>query len=172
MDLSAVRISPLTSKDSLRRFTCGEQEIDSWACNKAAKWCGQNRTKVFTAHSEKQSAAWGFYSLSCATEDGNKLTSQQDRSIWTSTVPLVYLGYLAVSKPLQNNGLGKLLLIDALRRAHHVSTHVAFYGVGLRSLNDRTTKLYEKYGFGIARNEDHHPLMILPIWSLDDLFGK
>ncbi|TIO99582.1 MAG: N-acetyltransferase, partial [Mesorhizobium sp.] len=70
----------------------------------------------------------------------------------------------------QNCGLGKMLLVDSLRRAHLVSKHVAFYGVGLRSLNDRTTALYSKYGFAVAPDEDKFPLMILPIWSINDLF--
>lgn len=65
-----------------------------------------------------------------------------------------------------------MLLMDCLRRVHLVSEHVAFYGVGLRSLNERTTKLYEKFGFGIATGEEtlRAPLMILPIWSLNELF--
>jgi hypothetical protein len=62
------------------------------------------------------------------------------------------------------------LLIHALRKARIVAEHVAFYGVALRSLNDDTTKLYERYGFG-KKDADPVPLMILPVWSLYDLFG-
>lgn len=60
------------------------------------------------------------------------------------------------------------MLADALRRVHIVSQHVAFYGVALRSLNDDTTKLYQRYGF---RKKDGDPssLMILPIWTIRDL---
>lgn len=170
MDLKQIRISRLTSKDSIRTFRCGESEIDRWASSKAAKWAEQNRTKVFIAHDEGGAAAHGFYSLSFSTEEGSKLTGT-DRQIWDHGVPLVYLGYLAVQRSCQGCGLGTLLLIDCLRRAHLVSQHVAFYGVGLRSLNDRTTKLYQKYGFAIAPGEDRHPLMILPIWSLNDIFN-
>lgn len=65
------------------------------------------------------------------------------------------------------------MMIDCLKRAYMVSQNVAFYGVGLRSLNERTTGIYQKYGFGTAKGEEDSstPLMILPIWSLDDLFG-
>lgn len=42
----------------------------------------------------------------------------------------------------------------------------------LRSLNDQTTNLYKEFGFGIAPNEDAHPLMILPIWTIVDLFSN
>jgi ribosomal protein S18 acetylase RimI-like enzyme len=82
---------------------------------------------------------------------------------------LIYIGYLAVLRNCQRQGLGTYLLIDALRRCFAVSSHVPFYGVGLRSLNEQTTKLYEKYGFG-KKDEERNPLMILPVWSLYDLF--
>jgi ribosomal protein S18 acetylase RimI-like enzyme len=91
--------------------------------------------------------------------------------MWGNGVPLIYLQYLAVQKSCQGQGVGTFLLIDALRRAHFISSHVAFYGVGLRSLNERSTALYKKYGFAIAPEEDAFPLMILPIWTINDLFS-
>ena len=63
------------------------------------------------------------------------------------------------------------MLMNALQRAFFVSNHVPFYGVALRSLNDKTTKFYHKMGF-VQRESAQHPLMILPIWTIRDLFGK
>jgi len=64
-----------------------------------------------------------------------------------------------------------MMLVDCLRRAHWISHHVAFYGVALRSLNERTTELYQKFGFALAPGEGRLPLMILPVWSVNDLFS-
>lgn len=172
MDLKQLRITQLESKDSIRRFKCGETEIDSWASSKAAKWTEQNRTKVFIGHHENDKKALGFYSLSFSTEDQNKLTNQQERDRYPNGFPILYIGYLAVDRSLHSNGIGTILLLDALKRSHWVSKHVAFYGVGLRSLNEKTTKLYTKFGFGIAPNEESNPLMVLPIWTLNDLFNN
>ncbi|MCT2576490.1 MULTISPECIES: GNAT family N-acetyltransferase [unclassified Mesorhizobium] len=169
MDLSQIRISPFSSKDAIHNFRCGESDIDRWV-SKAPKWSEQNKARLFLAHGQGNSKAMGFYSLSFSSEDRNKLAGKQDRQMWGSGVPLIYLQYLAVQRTCQNCGLGKMLLVDSLRRAHLVSKHVAFYGVGLRSLNDRTTALYSKYGFAVAPDEDKFPLMILPIWSINDLF--
>jgi hypothetical protein len=47
---------------------------------------------------------------------------------------------------------------------------VSFYGVALRSLNEQATALYAKYGF-TKRDDNANPLMILPVWSLRDLFA-
>ena len=115
--------------------------------------------------------ALGFYCLSFSSEDANKIAAPYREFYKTSGIPLIYLTYIAVVSPLQDQGLGTFMLIDALRRAHEVARHVAFYGVALRSLNDRTTALYERFGFGKV-DEEQYPLMILPVWSLFDLFGK
>jgi hypothetical protein len=48
---------------------------------------------------------------------------------------------------------------------------VAVFGVALRSLNPKTTKFYERHGFGI-RDEGLTPLMVLPVWSLNDIMGN
>lgn len=173
VDLKQIRISPLQNKECLRRFKCGERDIDNWLEGKAAKWENQNRVRVFVAHTADNPSAKGFYSLNFSQEHSSKLSNHQHRQIWTTGVPLVYLHFLAVQRPLQGNGLGQHLLMDCLRRSYHVFHHVPFYGIGLRSLNERTTKLYQRYGFAIAEEEDKMPLMILPIWTLRDLFeGK
>jgi hypothetical protein len=58
--------------------------------------------------------------------------------------------------------------MNALIRAYNVSKNVSVFGVALTSLNENTTRLYQRYGFGV-RDEGHNPTMILPIWSLWDL---
>ena len=83
---------------------------------------------------------------------------------------VVYITYIAVVRSIQNNGLGKILLSDALRRAHDLTATIGFSGVALRSLNDDTTRFYARAGFApIYGNQ--HPLMLLPIQSLIDLFS-
>lgn len=170
LDLSQTNIEWIRSKDCLRRFNCGEREIDGWAKDKAWKFHDRGRARVFVARNDG-GGTQGFYSLSFSTENSSKL-DKADRDAWKDGAPLVYVDYLAVAAPVQNCGLGSVLLIDALKRAHRVSREVAFYGVALRSLNDRTTTLYMKYGFGLAPDEEEarHPLMILPIWTVEDLF--
>jgi ribosomal protein S18 acetylase RimI-like enzyme len=101
-------------------------------------------------------------------EETNKLLKTEQDHISDKHFPAIYIGTLAVSAHYQNSGLGTILLINALRRAYYVSQNVAVFGVALRSLNERTTILYEKYGFGL-RESSQTPLMVLPIWSLNDL---
>lgn len=168
LDLSKIRVRPLVAKACLERFECGERDLNKFA-DKAYKWVGQKRHKIFAGHLEANAWGLGFYSLSFKLEDDRKLPKQHHDIYSGNGAPILYIDALAVRRGYQNQGLGKVMLLDALRRAHHVSKHVAFYGVGLRSLNDKTTKFYEKHGFG-AIDDDANPTMVVPIWTLDDLF--
>jgi ribosomal protein S18 acetylase RimI-like enzyme len=170
LDLQRVQIIPLPSRDCISQFRCGVQEIDSWAREKCFKHNAEFRSRVFCAFLDGSNVPLGFYSLSFASEQAKTLNDKY-RDIYKGTgVPLIYIQYLAVQVSVQSSGLGTVLLMNALERAHYVSQHVAFYGVALRSLNERTLRLYEKYGFG-QRETGPHPLMILPIWTVRDLFG-
>ena len=170
LDFQRIKITHLPSNYPINKFRCGVPEIDSWAKDKARKFHEQNRSRVFCAIDEDSGTLCGFYTLSFSSEDARKLTDRYKDIYITSGVPLIYIDYLAVSRSCQRQGLGSFLLVDALKRAHWVGQHVAFYGVAHRSLNDGTTAMYEKFGFG-KKDNDHFPLMILPIWSINDLFA-
>jgi ribosomal protein S18 acetylase RimI-like enzyme len=105
-------------------------------------------------------------------EETNKLTPSEQDQISDKHFPAIYIGTLAVSSLCQGGKLGTILLMNALQRSYFVAQNVAVFGVALRSLNDRTTKFYEKYGFG-KRENAATPLMVLPIWTLCELIeGK
>lgn len=125
--------------------------------------------KVFCAHARDTDSVCGLYTLTVRIEETNKLLKDEAAHLSDKHFPAIYIGTLAVARHYQSNGLGRILLINSLRRAHFVAQNVAVFGVALRSLNDRTTKFYEKFGFGL-RDQTPTPLMVLPVWSLNDLF--
>ncbi len=168
-DLQSIRISPLDESCPIDHFRCGTAEIDDWARKKALNLHSVNRVKVFVAQRIGESSALGFYCLSFETKDTKRLSHGSLKQF--PNLAVVYITYIAVLRSLHRHGLGSVLLIDALRRAYGVSQHVGFYGVALRSLNDGTTRLYERYGFGIV-DDNTNPLMLLPIQSLSELFSQ
>ena len=110
-----------------------------------------------------------MYTLSIRSEDAKILLDHEQ--VPEKHFPAIYLGTLAVAHYCQSNGLGTILLMNALQRSYYVAQNVAVFGVALRSLNERTTKLYERYGFGLRENCPN-PLMVLPVWSLNDLIER
>jgi hypothetical protein len=170
LDLRSITISPLRDEFDISRFCCGESTLDKFICKKAKKYHSQNRVKVFCAHPRDGRTVYGIYTLTMKLEETNKLLQDESQGILDTHFPAIYIGTLAVARHLQSNKLGTILLMNALRRAHFISQNVAVFGVALRSLNPKTTKFYERHGFGF-RDDGMTPLMVLPVWSLNDLMG-
>ena len=162
-------VTPIQSDICLGNFLCGNRDIDDWAKKKSFKHHNQDRVRVFCVRARNSNRADGFYSISFSPIKNEHLfENHADRYKSEGYAPIVYIERLAVSKPMQNEGIGTYLLMDSLLRAYEVSKNVAVYGVALRSLNEKTTRFYAGWGF-VQRDDNQNPLMVLPIWSIRDL---
>lgn len=152
-------------------FECGDRGIDHHARKTAFKLDETGRARVIAAYNDSAGMCCGYVSLSFARQTSPKLLEQRHRDMWSSSAPVVHIDFLGVHRPVQGNGIGTVLLIEALKSTHAVSQIVPVYGVSLNSLNDQTTDFYRKMGFKIAPDEKANPLMMLDIWSINDLFA-
>ncbi len=172
LDLKQFTISPLGNEHKLPGFSCGDSGLDTFINKKATKYHNRNRVKVFCTHERDKSLVHGLYTLTMRIEETNKLTLNEQDQISDKHFPAIYIGALAVSTLCQSNKLGTILLMNALQRSYYIAQNVAVFAVALRSLNERTTKFYERYGFG-KREDGVTPLIVLPIWTLNELIeGK
>lgn len=171
LDLATLQISEIRSGECMRRFNSGVADIDSWASSKAFQRHQHFRSRVFCARLTATAPVVSFYSLSFSPI-GSKLLPGRDQDRYPEGyAPFIYIDWLAVVRPHQRSGLGTIMLMDALKKAFLVSNHVPFYGVALRSLNEKTSLFYARKRF-VPREPAQHPLMILPIWTIRDLFGS
>lgn len=62
-------------------------------------------------------------------------------------MPAVLLARLAVDRDYQGAGIGRLLLLDALRRFERASYDIGFEAVVVDALHEDAACFYLKYGF-------------------------
>jgi ribosomal protein S18 acetylase RimI-like enzyme len=74
-------------------------------------------------------------------------------------IPVGHLGRLAVAGEVQRQGLGAMLLVDALRRIQRISQDLAICGVEVNALDDGAKAFYLKYGF-VELLDDHRHLYL------------
>ena len=89
----------------------------------------------------------GYYSLSAGSLDANDLPEGLRRKLPRYPVPVVLLARLAVSKSRQGQGLGSILLADALQRIVQASQVIAVYAVVVDPLDNRAAEFYQQFGF-------------------------
>ena len=90
----------------------------------------------------------GYYTLSQYSIDLSVIPKEISRQFPKyPVVPATLIGRLAVSKEFRGQGLGQLLLMDALKRSLDSSKAVASAAVIVDAKDDDAATFYRKYGF-------------------------
>jgi GNAT superfamily N-acetyltransferase len=105
-------------------------------------------TRVFVASppGEPQRVI-GYYSLSAGSLAAADLPEKFRRRLPKSPVPVALLSRLAVDKSYQDQGLGAVLIADALQRIALASQVMAVFAVVVDALNESPADFYRQFGF-------------------------
>ena len=79
-------------------------------------------------------------------------------------MPAALIGRLAVSIAAQGQGVGKMLIADAIKRTLAVGDQIAIYALVIDAINDNAKGFYEQFGF--TRLSDDSPRLFLPLKSM------
>lgn len=130
-------------------FDCGSGELNNFLKAKARQnqKAGFNRTFVAVKSDDADKKVLGFYSLSMGEIDLSNLPESLRKKLPKHPVPTARMGRLAVDKSTQGQGLGKLLLVDAMKRVQAASASVGVYALLVDAKDDQAKSFYKKYGF-------------------------
>ena len=85
-------------------------------------------------------------------------------------IPAGLIGRLAVSTDHQGQGLGKILLFDALTRLYRLSTtELACYPAIVDAKDEGAARFYQKYGFELFSKQKGR--LYLPIKTVEQLMA-
>ena len=79
-------------------------------------------------------------------------------------VPAALIGRLAVADVAQGQGVGNMLLADAIKRTLAVSDQIAIYAMVVDAITDDAEGFYKQFGF--TRLGDDRPRLFLPLKSI------
>ncbi|MBW2369847.1 MAG: GNAT family N-acetyltransferase, partial [Deltaproteobacteria bacterium] len=145
-------------------FDCGVKELNEFLNNLARQNLkkGLSRTFVLIKKSVPEEIL-GYYTLSVFEITAEKLPHKFAKK-YKGHLPAVKIARLAVAKALQNQGLGKHLIINAIKRVITISENAGVVGLFVDAKNENVRKYYSNFGF-IALPD--HPLeLFLPLNTL------
>lgn len=150
-------------------FDCGSPELNDFLKAKARPNQTANFKKTFLAiqSGDKAKRVIGFYSLSMGEVDLSSLPEELRKKLPKHPVPVARMGRLAVDNSTKGQGLGKLLLVDAMKRVQSASTYVGVYALLVDAKNDSAKAFYKKYGF--IELADEPMTLFLPLASFPPL---
>jgi GNAT superfamily N-acetyltransferase len=77
---------------------------------------------------------------------------------------VILLARLAVARGAQGQGLGRALLVDALKRCRELAEKLGVHAVEVDAIDQQAGKFYQKYGFTSLLDNPLH--LYLPIATI------
>jgi len=141
-------INALNNEHRRKQFDCGESSLNSYLQQYARQNIKHHINKVFVATPvDFPSIIAGYYTLSAGGISVADLPQTLKQRLPNYPVPIALLGRLAVDKNYQGQGLGSILLVDAIQRVEQVSEILAVYAVVVDALNTTAAGFYQQFGF-------------------------
>ena len=115
----------------------------------------RNLAALFVAVKDDTNLIVGYYTLSNASIDTRKIPEQLRKKLSTyDDVPAIRLGRLAVDLRVQGQGLGTMLLANAVIRSTSNISAWAFMIVDAK--DEAACTFYRKFGFESLNNDAKH----------------
>ena len=143
--VDSIKIEPLAKNHERRAFTCGVEALDVYLKRFARQHAEANISRTYVAVSG--SMVQGFYSLAMSGIRRENLPEKYSSRFPNFPLPVARLARLAVALNLQRQGLGELLLADALQRCLQISESIGKLGVIVDAKDEKARSWYERYEF-------------------------
>ncbi len=140
-------ILPIADQHDRSQFDCGESSLNDFLKQYARQNEEKGVSRTFVLVREGEQRVLGYHTLAAGQFDRDNLPQKAAKKLPKYPVPVVVLGRLAVDRSVQGEGLGRVLLEDAMRRALNVSEQIGCYAVLVRALHAKAAEFYAKLGF-------------------------
>jgi GNAT superfamily N-acetyltransferase len=128
-------------------FTCGHEALDRWLFVCAGQSQRRDAGRTFVV-AEADGSVAGYYTVLAAQVRHEAATGGVSRGMSRHfPIPVALLARLAVDRRHQGKGVGRSLLLDALRRVIRASDELAVRAVTVDAIDERAAAFYRHFGF-------------------------
>lgn len=163
-------IELLDKKHNRKEFDCGNELLNNYLKNQAGQDIKRKLSACFVFADKETNVIQGYYTLSSNSIPISSLPDKIRLKLPQAyqSIPTTLLGRLAIDKNHQGKGMGKILLIDALKRSYEISKEIGSFAVVVDPIDESAEKFYKKYDF--IKLPDSAK-MFIAIRTLNELFG-
>jgi ribosomal protein S18 acetylase RimI-like enzyme len=142
-----VGIEPLGKQHDRAKFSSGQPDIDDWFRRRAGQDQRRDIARVFVALDDELGIV-GFYSLSSYSLALDDLPAEIAHKLPRyDAIPAARIGRLARDERARGQGVGELLLADAVRRILGAGRSVAVFAIVVDAKDERAVAFYRRFGF-------------------------
>ncbi len=142
------RSERLAAHHNHEAFACGVEPLDRYLRQQASQEQRRNVAVPYVLVETETAALAGYYTISALTIVPASLPPEMSKKLPRyETYPAILIGRLALDQRYQGQGLGRLLLVDALSRCLDLSTEIGAIAVVVDARDDKARAFYEHVGF-------------------------
>ena len=170
------------SHHNVKSFDCGIDSVTQYLRRHASKNMALNLSNTFvlaydipnsnqTKNQAKSQNIAGFYTLAHATIAAHTVPVKHKLPRYPT--PVILLAQFGIDQSVQGQGLGKKLLIRALRHTYQICTDehgIPAAGLILDAVNDQALSFYQSFDFFKPLHSENNSLTRLFV-SIDSLAG-
>ena len=143
--MTARRLERLGAQHDLSAFRCGQDALDSWLRDHALAAQKMDSARTFLLVEEHR--VLGYFSLTMGSVHRSEPPAALVRGLPAYPVGMALLARLAVDADHQGQGVGGLLLAEALRKAMVAGEAAAARLVVVDAIDEPATRFYARHGF-------------------------
>lgn len=140
------RLERLRREHPRRLFQCGQEKVDDWLAAKALPH-QEKHLSVSKVLLDEAGAIAGYYTLATGQMNFSDLPSEVTKRLPRRMLPVAVLAWLGVRQDCQGQGLGRLVMAQALRDCYEGGKIFAFIAVVLDCLDDTAKAFYQRWDF-------------------------
>lgn len=143
---SGLRLERLMRSHPRRSFSSGQSQVDDWLANKAL----QNQKKHLSTTKvllDESDGIAGYYTLATAQVNFADLPAEVTRKLPDRMLPVAILAWLGVASDRHRQGIGRLLVSQALRDCFEAGQVFAFIAVIVDCIDDAAKAFYQRFDF-------------------------
>ena len=153
-------------------FACGKEPLDRFLHEYAHQHVEKGLSKTYVAvDDDDETVILGYYTVTTCRVEAGELPAAIARKLGLPKheLPASLVARLAVSESIKGQGVGSLLLIDAMARCARVATEVGGVAIVVDALEENVIPFYERVGF--QRFEPQGLKMFIPMATVREMLG-
>lgn len=162
----ALTIQKLNAQHDVNSFSCGEPDLDDWLQRFARQHEKKSISKTYVLVDEADpKTIRGFYAITICTVDGTDLPEAMRKKL-PRNVPGYKIGRLARDLKFRGEGVGELLLVDAMMKAKYLAGVAGGFALFVDAKNQKAADFYADFGF--VPLPDNPLQLLIPMASIPD----
>lgn len=150
-------VAPLNDSHDRSQFDCGELSLNNYLRQYASQHQRKGFGRTYVVTDADSAAIKGYYTIT----SGSVAFDLVPESVPRHPVPVVLLARLAVDRNAYGQGIGQLLLLDAMRRTLAVADQLGIYALAVEAIDEQARSFYKKHDFKELTDDALH--LYLPL---------